>query len=108
LPAYVSLVDDEDSMIGKDSQKKTVFVKSTGSTAWVGDLLAWDRWENSWAIINRDDIGTLNGDNSSCECGFDYERYIPDAICVIPACHMDDGKARWCALRDCDDAYAWC
>jgi hypothetical protein len=38
-----------------------------------------------------------------CIPGFDMDRYIPDAICVIPACHMDDGKARWCALRDCDD-----
>jgi hypothetical protein len=30
LPTYVSLVEDDDNMIGKDSQKKTVFVKSTG------------------------------------------------------------------------------
>jgi hypothetical protein len=29
------------------------------------------------------------------------DRYIPDAVCVIPASHMEDGKARWCALRDC-------
>lgn len=78
-------------------------MKTTGSNAWVGDLLAWDTQDNKWTIINRDNIGTLSSDNSSCECGFDMDRYIPDAICVIPACHMSDGCGRWIALSDCND-----
>jgi hypothetical protein len=25
---------------------------------------------------------------------------VPDAVCVIPACHTDNNKARWIALQD--------
>jgi hypothetical protein len=29
-------------MLGGTEQKKTIFMKSTSTTAWIGDLLAWD------------------------------------------------------------------
>jgi hypothetical protein len=93
----------EDDCGNEDGEKQTIVKYSIRSSdAWVGDLLAWDIQENKWTIINRDDICVFNDD----ECwisGFDTARYIPDAICVIPASHMEDGKARWCALHDCND-----
>jgi hypothetical protein len=52
LPAYVSLVDDTDSMIGKDSQKKTVFVKYKTTDAWVGDLLCWNKSTEDWEVLH--------------------------------------------------------
>jgi hypothetical protein len=25
---------------------------------------------------------------------------VPDGVCVVPACHTDNGKARWLALTN--------
>jgi hypothetical protein len=52
LPTHVSLVDDTDSMIGGDSQKKTVFMRGKSYNAWVGDILCWNTNTEDWEIVN--------------------------------------------------------
>jgi hypothetical protein len=112
MEAFASIESEEDRLrfkkavcifddnCGSDTTKTVVKYSIRSSDAWVGDVIAWDTQENKWVIINRDDIGDLSSDNSSCTANFDTDRYIPDGVCVIPASHMENGKARYCALQD--------
>jgi hypothetical protein len=109
LPAYVSLVDDTDSMIGKDSQKKTVFVKSTGSAAWVGDVLCWNKSTKDWEVVHVKHTYTDSEGVVHDYTKFDSwdDNLVPDGVCVIPACHTDNGKARWISLKQSDNTYMY-
>ena len=88
----VSLVKDEcTKMPGSDEVKNRIFFKSKSYDAWAGDLLCWNTAIKDWEVVAVDktkDTITL------------ADNLIPDAVCVMPACHADDGKARWCALND--------
>jgi hypothetical protein len=100
LPIYATLIDDEDDMIGGDEQKKTVFMKTKTSDAWVGDILCWNQKEECWEIYN---IKNYTDDES-----FNFDDWdtnlIPDSICVIPACHTDNNKARWLGIMSSEAA----
>jgi hypothetical protein len=106
LEVHVSLVND---MIGKLEGTENVYVKSNSDSAWVGDVLCWNISTKDWEIVKvqhtyTDSAGTVH----------DYTKIdnwdsnlIPDAVCVIPACHTDNNKARWIALKQPSGTYIW-
>jgi hypothetical protein len=90
------------------SIKPTLYYKSPSATAWVGDILFWDTDANDWYIHHVKDYTTYDEDDWTFP-----DNLIPDSVCVIPACHTPDGKARWIALNNCVDEeyntyYRWC
>jgi hypothetical protein len=99
LKFCVSIVEDTDKMIGGNSQKKTVFIKTNGSNAWIGDILCWNTNINNWEIYHVTD----HSDNANLNDLKQKTYLIPDAVCVIPACHTNNGVAKWCALKDCSN-----
>jgi hypothetical protein len=96
-------------MIGKDSQKKTVFVKSTGSTAWAGDVLCWNKSTEDWEVVHVKHTYTDSEGVVHDYTKFDSwdDNLVPDGVCVIPACHTDNGKARWISLKQPVYSLGW-
>ena len=78
----------------KDTEEPEVrvYFKDSNFNAWAGDLLCWDTAAKKWVIQNVEhNVDTALTLPSNL---------VPDAVCVVPACHTEDGKARWCALND--------
>ena len=92
LSAHVSLVVDNCGLAEGAEGVKQVRFSSMNYGAWVGDLLCWNKIDKEWQILKVE---------HNVDTALDLpDNLVPDAICVVPACHTEDGKARWCALND--------
>lgn len=58
--------------------------------AFAGNIVLWDIAKNEKTIVEQEEYGTDS---------FPSTRYIPIGVVVIPASHMDDGKARMISTR---------
>lgn len=88
----VSAVEDTCGKKAGEAADIRVYFKDTNFAAWAGDLLCWDTEKNKWVTYQVD---------HSVDTALDLPaNLVPDAVCVVPACHTEDGKARWCALND--------
>ena len=92
LSHYVTLYADNCGP-NANATNKVVFSHKSNK-AWAGDLLCWDTIAKDWEIIH------VNLSSDTLALG---DNLIPDAVCVVPACHTEDGKARWCALNDVEN-----
>lgn len=95
----VSLVKDECTKTETTEAKTRVFFKNKGYNAWAGDLLCWNTVEKKWQIHQVDHDETKYTAKKLTEL-LAEKNLVADAVCVVPACHTDNGKARWCALND--------
>ena len=88
----VSAVQDMCGKKDTEEPEVRVYFKDSNFNAWAGDLLCWDTAAKKWVIQNVEhNVDTALTLPSNL---------VPDAVCVVPACHTEDGKARWCALND--------
>lgn len=74
--------------------KPNVMYKTRSFDALPGDLLCWNIKGNKWTVYNVDHS------EADLPAVLTAAGLVPDAVCVVPATHTDNGKARWCALHD--------
>jgi hypothetical protein len=84
-------------------------LKTKTSDAWVGDVLCWNKSTEDWEVVH---VKHTYKDEDGNTC--DYTKFnnwddnlVPDGVCVIPACHTDNGKARWISLKRPSETYIW-
>jgi hypothetical protein len=87
-------------MLGGDEQKKTIYVKTKEHNAWIGDILCWNTNTNDFEVYHVTD----HSDDATLNDLKNKSYLIPDSICVVPSCHTNNGKAKWCALKDASDS----
>jgi hypothetical protein len=85
-------------------------MKTKTSDAWPGDVLCWNKSTNDWEVYHVTERITseefeedgYTWTETTLKEKFDSwdNNLVPDAVCVIPACHTDNNKARWLSLNE--------
>jgi hypothetical protein len=72
-------------------------------------VLCWNKSTNDWEVVHVKHTYTDSEGVVHDYTKFDSwdDNLVPDGVCVVPACHTDNGKARWIALKTLSSYYIW-
>jgi hypothetical protein len=72
-------------------------------------VLCWNKSTKDWEVVHVKHTYTDSEGVVHDYTKFDSwdDNLVPDGVCVIPACHTDNGKARWISLKQSDNTYMY-